>query len=316
LAGRNDILIKDIYLSITLSVAFLCIMTTPPEIFFDSQNAHSNVQQNYFSFNENSMDAPMQPSSKWTTGNAFTDSIPSEPVADFAKAYGGRIAQEGKEKLGHYISLARMKQYFDVDNRFVGRKLSMILFPFYGRFWGNSRSIESPRLNPCAVDLYIPTLAVVTYIFVSGWLLGLQNRFSPEKLGLLSSATMAWLFAENIVVIVMRYIMSVSQSLTFWDTLAFSGYKYVGMICSLIAFIISGRSAYNYCLIYCCISVSVFLARSLKVYVADARSYEEGKKRKMYLVLFVSLTQPFIMWWLTSSLISYQSPYVPDDVSE
>ncbi|KRY50593.1 Protein YIF1B, partial [Trichinella britovi] len=228
LAGRNDILIKDIYLSITLSVAFLCIMTTPPEIFFDSQNAHSNVQQNYFSFNENSMDAPMQPSSKWTTGNAFTDSIPSEPVADFAKAYGGRIAQEGKEKLGHYISLARMKQYFDVDNRFVGRKLSMILFPFYGRFWGNSRSIESPRLNPCAVDLYIPTLAVVTYIFVSGWLLGLQNRFSPEKLGLLSSATMAWLFAENIVVIVMRYIMSISQSLTFWDTLAFSGYKYVG----------------------------------------------------------------------------------------
>ncbi|XP_003375431.1 protein YIF1A [Trichinella spiralis] len=154
-------------------------MTTPPEIFFDSQNAHSNVQQNYFSFNENSVDAPMQPSSKWTTGNAFTDSIASEPVADFAKAYGGRIAQEGKEKLGHYISLARMKQYFDVDNRFVGRKLSMILF-------------------------------------------------SPEKLGLLSSATMAWLFAENIVVIVMRYIMSVSQSLTFWDTLAFSGYKYVG----------------------------------------------------------------------------------------
>ncbi|KRY75469.1 Protein YIF1B-B [Trichinella pseudospiralis] len=295
-------------------------MTTPPEIFFvdvdlDSQSAHSNVRQNYFSFNENPIDAPMQPSSKWA-GNAFTDSIASEPVADFAKAYGGRIAQEGKEKLSHYISLARMKQYFDVDNKFVGRKLSMILFPFFGRFWGNSRYTESPRLNPCAVDLYIPTLAVVTYIFVSGWLLGLQNRFSPEKLGLLSSATMAWLFAENIVVIVMRYIMSVSQSLTFWDTLAFSGYKYVGMICSLIAFIISGRSAYNYCLTYCCISVSVFLARSLKVYVADARSYEEGKKRKMYLLLFISLTQPFIMWWLTSSLISYQSPYVPNDVIE
>uniref|UniRef100_A0A0M3I128 Bestrophin homolog n=1 Tax=Ascaris lumbricoides TaxID=6252 RepID=A0A0M3I128_ASCLU len=59
-----------------------------------------------------------------------------------------------------------------------------------------------------------------------------------------------------------------------------------------------------------CVDLSNVLLqlRTVKNFVLDIQSmysYDEGKKRKLYLLLFISFTQPFIMWWLTSDVTAF-----------
>jgi len=185
----------------------------------------------------------------------------------------------------------------------------LILFPFAHREWVVKYSSRDepvpPRYDVNAPDLYIPVMAIVTYVLVAGLLLGMQDRFSPEQLGILASTSLAWLLFENVLVLITKYVMNVSQSLRTWDTLAFCGYKYIGMIFSLVVYLFGGSFAYYCALGYCSLAIVFFLIRTVKSFVLENFSGSDGKKRKLYLLLFISLTQPFIMWWLTSSLTSY-----------
>uniref|UniRef100_A0A914S0N5 Uncharacterized protein n=1 Tax=Parascaris equorum TaxID=6256 RepID=A0A914S0N5_PAREQ len=66
-----------------------------------------------------------------------------------------------------------------------------------------------------------------------------------------------------------------------------------------------------------CIEVSngLLQLRTVKNFVLDIQSmysYDEGKKRKLYLLLFISFTQPFIMWWLTSNAFCWTVPLSGD----
>ena len=56
-----------------------------------------------------------------------------------------------------------------------------------------------PRYELNAADLYIPSMAFVTYILVVGYMLGLQNRFSPEILATTASSALTALFLEILV---------------------------------------------------------------------------------------------------------------------
>lgn len=86
-------------------------------------------------------------------------------------------------------------------------------------------------------------MAFITYILVAGFVFGTQKRFviveridpptglfrfSPEKLGLLTTNALFYLIFENIVVFVTKYVLNISQSLNLWHALSYSSYKYVG----------------------------------------------------------------------------------------
>lgn len=85
----------------------------------------------------------------------------------------------------------------------------------------------APRDDLNAPDLYIPSMAILTYLLVVGYLLGIGNTFSPEKLGLHASTTLAWLIAEVCIIMFALYISSISCCLGFFHVLAFSSYKFV-----------------------------------------------------------------------------------------
>lgn len=93
-----------------------------------------------------------------------------------------------------------------MDNTYVGKKLGLIMFPFlhkvsfrfvrsfvflvrrnfgflYAKLfqdwavkYDTSDSPIPPRLDVNAPDLYIPLMAFVTYILMSGFVLGTQKR--------------------------------------------------------------------------------------------------------------------------------------------
>ena len=60
------------------------------------------------------------------------------------------------------------------------------MFPFSHSNWSiqyNQEEPVQPKYDVNAPDLYIPSMAYVTYILLVGYILGLRNAFSPDLLG-------------------------------------------------------------------------------------------------------------------------------------
>ena len=58
--------------------------------------------------------------------------------------------------------------------------------------------------------MYIPTMAFITYILLSGLSLGSQGRFDPEKLGEITSMATGWIVLEVLVTLFALFIIQVS----------------------------------------------------------------------------------------------------------
>jgi hypothetical protein len=105
------------------------------------------------------------------------------------------------------------------------------LFPHALQDWSvkyNPDEPVQPRYELNAPDLYIPAMAFVTYLLIGGVSLGIQERFSPEGLGIQASTALVWAIIEVMAILVTLYIMNIQTKLTYFDILAFSSYKYVG----------------------------------------------------------------------------------------
>uniref|UniRef100_A0A8C6YFX5 Protein YIF1 n=1 Tax=Naja naja TaxID=35670 RepID=A0A8C6YFX5_NAJNA len=208
-----------------------------------------------------------------------------EPLAKLAAAYGSSLAWRGAGagECRRLVPLRRLQFYLAVDTRYVRRKLSPLLFPFGhqvsgGAGEGSSRPLPSP----------LPLLmAFITYLLVAGLALGTQNRFSPDLLGLLASSALAWLIVEVLAILVSLYIAAINTELTPIDLIAFSGYKYIGMIAGLLAGLLFGKISYYMLLSWCCVTLTML----------------RGGGLRMYLTMAVAGLQPLLMYWLTFQLI-------------
>uniref|UniRef100_A0A7G3AGQ2 Putative conserved plasma membrane protein n=1 Tax=Lutzomyia longipalpis TaxID=7200 RepID=A0A7G3AGQ2_LUTLO len=249
-------------------------------------------------------------------------------VQDMAMQYGQRLADQGKELVNRefekYIPVTRLKYYFAVDNRYVINKLSLLFFPFTHTDWSLKYDQDSPvqpRYDVNAPDLYIPTMAYITYIVLAGLALGMQDRFSPEQLGILASSALAYSIFELIIYSVTLYVANISTSLKTLDLLAFSGYKYTIINFCILVSILFRRSGYYAALAYCSFSLAFFLLRNIKAKVlsnpqtapvpggydpyGNQQQFDQtmGHKRKLYFLLLVAALQPLLAFWLSWHLI-------------
>ncbi|XP_067604356.1 protein YIF1A isoform X3 [Pseudorca crassidens] len=106
-----------------------------------------------------------------------------DPVANMAMAYGGSIASHGKDmvhkELHRFVSENKLKYFFAVDTAYVAKKLGLLVFPYTHQNWEvqYSRDVPlPPRQDLNAPDLYIPTMAFITYVLLAGMALGIQKR--------------------------------------------------------------------------------------------------------------------------------------------
>lgn len=189
-------------------------------------------------------------------------------VQDMAMQYGKNLADQGKEIMNKefekYVPVTKLKYYFAVDNRYVMNKLRLLFFPFAHRDWSLKYDQENPvqpRYDINAPDLYIPTMAYITYVVLAGFILGTQERFSPEQLGIQASSALAYNIFELIVYTVTLYVSNISTTLRTLDLLAFSGYKYAIVVAILCTSILFGSTGYYVALIYCGSSLAFFLVR-------------------------------------------------------
>jgi hypothetical protein len=76
-------------------------------------------------------------------------------------------------------------------------------------------------------------MAFVTYIVLCTLLAGLRGAFQPELLGYTASTAFAIVLFEILGLKLGCYLLSISNESQILDLLAYSGYKFVGIIISL-----------------------------------------------------------------------------------
>nr|XP_036877335.1 protein YIF1B [Manis javanica] len=207
---------------------------------------------------------------------AFLD----DPVSSMAMAYGSSLAAQGKElvdkNIDRFIPVTKLKYYFAVDTMYVGKKLGLLFFPYLHQDWEVQYQQDmpvAPRFDVNAPDLYIPAMAFITYILVAGLALGTQDSPSTGPL------------SETILPPHPRMIGGVLMGLLF------------------------GKIGYYLVLGWCCVSIFVFMIRTLRLKIL-AEAVAEGipvrgarNQLRMYLTMAVAAAQPLLMYWLTFHLV-------------
>jgi len=83
--------------------------------------------------------------------------------------------------------------------------------------------------------MYIPVMAFVTYILLSTLLAGLAGNFQPELLGRTATTAFAIVIFEILGLKLGCYLLNISNESQLLDLVAYSGYKFVGIIVNMAA---------------------------------------------------------------------------------
>ncbi|XP_017888042.1 protein YIF1B [Ceratina calcarata] len=252
---------------------------------------------------------PVNQGSDYSTPQFATQLLAQPVVTDMAVQYGNALVGSGKYQFEKYVPVKALRYYFAVDTDYVLTKLALLFFPFTHKDWSVKYEQDvplQPRYEKNAPDMYIPTMAFLTYVAIAGLVLGVHERFTPEQLGITASSALAWGIIELVVHIISLYVMNLDTSLSTLDLLAYCGYKYVGMNVALLISLALRKFGYYMVWLYFSASLAFFLMRSLKIRVVPQShsSYTaSGHKRRLYFILFVAGIQPVLMWWLSYHLL-------------
>lgn len=209
----------------------------------------------------------------------------NDSTAQMGIQVGRSAVMAGQEYLdaniSRYVSVQRLRHYFNVSNSYVISKIFLILFPWRHKPWsrqirrseinGQMEGYMPPRDDTNSPDMYIPVMATVTYILLSGVLAGLAGKFSPEMLGVVGSKAFLVILLEFCFLRLGTYLLTISNESQFLDLFAYSGYKFIGIIIAQLA---EGLGSLFYwpIFLYCFAANAFFLMRSLKYVVLPETS--------------------------------------------
>src|SRR5438034_5937141 len=134
-------------------------------------------------------------------------------------------------QLNRYVSIPALKHYFNVSNSYVLNKLGLVLFPWRHKPWSRQQERMTatsptpngqisqpqytsiylpPRDDLNSPDMYIPAMALVTYILLSTVLAGIRGSFHPELLGSITTTALAVVIFEIICLKLAMYLLTIT----------------------------------------------------------------------------------------------------------
>ncbi|KAF2858051.1 YIF1-domain-containing protein [Piedraia hortae CBS 480.64] len=262
------------------------------------------------------------------SGAQYMNSFMNDPTTHMGLQMGQTAMRAGHEymeqNLNRFVSVSALKPYFNVSNSYVLSKLMLVLFPWRHRRWSRSANHGSagtsaylpPREDVNAPDMYIPLMAVVTYILLSTLIAGLNGQFEPQLLGITFSNAALIIVLELLVVWLGKYFLSINSDSQFYDLIAYSGYKFVGVIVTIAFTPISHRLLAWVVFGYTYFANAFFLLRSLKYVLLPSDNTagnpaaagtmqtidrsQRGRRTK-FLFIYSYGVQLLFMWWLSAS---------------
>ncbi|GBE84520.1 Protein transport protein [Sparassis crispa] len=202
----------------------------------------------------------------------------NDATAQFGMQLGQNAVAAGQDyvqrNLGGLIPITVLKHHFNVSNSYVIKKLQLLLFPWRHKPWSrrvrrteNGQSDwQPPRDDINSPDLYIPLMALVTYILLAALHSGLNSRFHPEILGITASKAIAVVLLDFIFMKLGCYFLNIQGGLSdqLLDLMSYGGYKFVGVIVTLIASLLNfGLTLYTAVFIYTFLATAFFLVSNV-----------------------------------------------------
>ncbi|GMM38012.1 protein transporter [Saccharomycopsis crataegensis] len=258
------------------------------------------------------------------TPQAFNNFF-NDPKANLGFQVGQTAFAQGTQMMENnlkpYIgSSSDLKNLFKVSNKYVLKKISLILFPFRHSSWSRlilnnsgssmnngNRSVESfelPVNDINSPDLYIPLMSFITYILLCAIFQGLKGEFHPQLFGYTSSIVFGYQLLDILVLKLGLYLLNVESN--FWDLISYSNYKFIPLVISLIVDFFTksatGGNTINYWLIfgYLDFAFAFFLMRSLKQVflgngINNSTQTVTHKQRQKRIYLLFGYSFPFQM---------------------
>lgn len=251
----------------------------------------------------------------------------NDPAAQVAAHFGQTAFKQGQElidqNINRYFNVHALKHYFNVTNSYVINKLYLVLFPWRHKPWSRKQAMGPsgqegwylpPRDDVNSPDMYIPVMSLVTYILLSTALAGLRGQFQPELLGATAGTALIVVAVEILILKLGCYIMNISNNSQLLDLVAYSGYKFVGVIVTVaVAEIVNaGKGTGGWTgwgvFIYAFLANSLFLMRSLKYVLlpensGDSRMQTDTRAKRnqrTQFLFFYSYVVQFIFMWILS----------------
>lgn len=237
-----------------------------------------------------------------------------------AEQAGKNFLEGGTARLvpGLELFMQTLRPYFAVDNSYVRKKMTRVLFSFRYKEWkrferdpmGSSnlekKVYEPPVSDPNSLDLYIPCMSLITYVLLCALCYGTAGKFDP---GVLSNVMTTCLVMQVLEVMGFKcglYMMNVSD-LSFFDLFALTGYKYlslcinmlIGLFLEYIVLGTSGTKGYYISFIYTASSTSWFVLRTTANNIPLITS-AAGPKREIVVLLF-GVSQFATMWFVSQT---------------
>ncbi|GAA5899773.1 protein transporter YIF1 [Sporobolomyces salmoneus] len=206
-------------------------------------------------------------------------SMMNDATAQMGMQFGSHALSAGQAYLDknftRLLPLAHLKHSFNVSNRYVVNKLRLLLWPWRHRPWsrgvvrsettGVAEGWKPPREDVNCPDLYIPVMALVTYVLISAVTAGKAGTFDPSMLGQTASKAFGLLLLEFVCIKLGCYLLGIGEEGTMVDLLAYEGYKFVGVIVTLLAGLL-GVTGWSYWAVFTYVVLANFFfqLRSLR----------------------------------------------------
>ncbi|KAI0522287.1 YIF1-domain-containing protein [Xylaria bambusicola] len=223
---------------------------------------------------------------------AYGNFINDPMAAQFVGQVGQNAFKHVEQNVNRWVNFSALKHYFNVTNGYVINKLFLVLFPWRHKPWSRKQAVGPsgqegwylpPRDDINSPDMYIPVMALVTYILLSTLLAGLRGQFQPELLGYTASKAGVVVVVEIILLKLGCYFLSISNESQLLDLVAYSGYKFVGIIVTVaIAELVNGGKGTGgwvgwSVFFYTFLANSLFLMRSLRYVLLPESSGGDGR---------------------------------------
>jgi len=212
--------------------------------------------------------------------------------------------------------LAQLRYYFDVNNSYVTQKLKVLALPFRHKEWertvGAHGALEPPARDVNAPDLYLPSMAYITYILVVGFVMGAGGTFTPDVLGITASAGLMIVLLEVSIIKLVFYLVQGAR-IPFLELCSCSGYKFLGANLALAAKHVVCPEAGWAAMTLGGASIGTFMVKTLRQAITagtggftpgfmtegmGSPGRKEQKKKQNYSLYAVAVAQLPLLWWL------------------
>jgi hypothetical protein len=243
---------------------------------------------------------------------AGINDMASNPMLGVSVGMGRAMLQGQLDKMmpsGVTGFMAGLKYYFTVDNGYVSKRLQLLLFPFRNANWKRAPSTSGggwlpPIHDSNAPDLYVPIMSLITFALITAFVKGTAGKFTPEVLTDVMSYNMLVNFIE--VMMLKAALVMLQSNTSILDLIAYSGYKYFGLVLNMACGLFFGKTVYYVVMLYTGCAMAFFMIKILSA--ATVEHGTDPTKRRIVIVC-AGFLQLLLIWWLGySSDLSAAAP--------